>query len=272
MPNTDIARKCITGYRSENGKEWVCATCKISIKEDRIPKLSIANGMGFPPKPAELNLCPLEERLISLRIPFMQIYELPRGRQYSVKGNVVNVPMDISHVVETLPRYIDRADTIPVKLKRKIAYTSSVYTQNVRPREVLNALLYLKNNTPLYSDVNVDENWLQDVLQNGLCLDRLQNADAEVELGPECNPLPLRDSVNAVDQISTADTETGTNNSNSSSNDICNEQERDGDCNDVVANDQIDDGDVDEIAAGAADTMLDAYALDPNHVLFPLVL
>jgi hypothetical protein len=51
--------------------------------------------MGFPEKPKKLDLYPLEERLISLRIPFIQIHQLPRGGQFSVKGNVVNLPVDI---------------------------------------------------------------------------------------------------------------------------------------------------------------------------------
>jgi hypothetical protein len=51
--------------------------------------------MGFPEKLKKLDLYPLEERLISLRIPFIQIHQLPRGGQFSVKGNVVNLPVDI---------------------------------------------------------------------------------------------------------------------------------------------------------------------------------
>ena len=63
--------------------------------------------MSFPEKPEELDLHSLEERLISFRIPFMQIRELPRGRQYSVKDNVLNVPVDIQPVVSALPRPLD---------------------------------------------------------------------------------------------------------------------------------------------------------------------
>jgi hypothetical protein len=64
--------------------------------------------MGFPEKPNELQLYPLEERLISLRIPFMQIRQLPRGGgQFSVKGNVVNVPVDVQPTINSLPRNMD---------------------------------------------------------------------------------------------------------------------------------------------------------------------
>lgn len=52
--------------------------------------------MSFPKKPAVLDLTPLEERLVSPRIPFMQIRELPRGGQLLIHGNVVNVPSDVT--------------------------------------------------------------------------------------------------------------------------------------------------------------------------------
>ena len=52
----------------------------------------VSNGMKLPDKPPELNLHQLEERLIALRIPSMQIKELPCGGQYSLRGNVINVP------------------------------------------------------------------------------------------------------------------------------------------------------------------------------------
>ena len=58
--------------------------------------------MGFPVKPQCFNLTPLEERLISRRIPFMQIRELSRGGQLSIHGNVVNVPADVNSTVSTV--------------------------------------------------------------------------------------------------------------------------------------------------------------------------
>ena len=60
------------------------------------PVCSRANKMGFSVKPQYLNLTTLEERLISSRIPFMQIHKLPRGGQLSIHGNVVNVPADVN--------------------------------------------------------------------------------------------------------------------------------------------------------------------------------
>ena len=69
----------------------------------KMPRWSIANHGGFHEKPHQLDLCNLEERLICPRIPFMQIRELPRGGQLSLKGNVVNVPVDVMPTITALP-------------------------------------------------------------------------------------------------------------------------------------------------------------------------
>mgnify|MGYP003692242583 CR=1 FL=1 len=86
--------------------------------------------MVWTEKPTELYLFPLEERLVSLRIPFMQIRELPRGGQYSVKGNGVNVPVDIQPTINSLPRRLDENITIPVKLKKKLSFQRFDYHEN----------------------------------------------------------------------------------------------------------------------------------------------
>ncbi|VDI23870.1 Hypothetical predicted protein [Mytilus galloprovincialis] len=92
--------------------EWICHTCLNAIKRQKIPRFAIANKMGFPQKPKELNLYPLEERLLSLRIPFMQIRQLPRGGQLSVKGNVVNVPVEVQPTINSLPHTLEKSGTI----------------------------------------------------------------------------------------------------------------------------------------------------------------
>ena len=69
--------------------------------------------------------------------------ELPRGRQLSIHGNVVNVPVDVNSVVNTLPRPVNESQIIPIKLKRKLRYKHHYQFQNVRPRKVLEAAKYL---------------------------------------------------------------------------------------------------------------------------------
>lgn len=52
----------------------------------------------------------------------MQIREILRGTQSSVKGNVMNVPVDIQPTISCLPRRFDENITIPVKLIRKYVF------------------------------------------------------------------------------------------------------------------------------------------------------
>ena len=163
--NVSFQPGILTGMKSVQDKEWICRTCLSNIKKNKVPKLSVLNGMKWPNKPAQLNLHPLEERLISLRIPFMQIRELPRGRQYCVKGNVINVPVEIQPTVNALPRQMDENFTIPVKLKKKLSYKKCDFTENVRPTAVLSALHWLMSGSELYknSGVQVDSSWAESV-------------------------------------------------------------------------------------------------------------
>ena len=140
---------------------WLCSTCKTALLERRIPKLAAANGMKFPEKPSALDLYELEERLIAPRLPFMQIRELARGRQFSMSGSVVNVPNPIETTMRLLPRPVSSMDTVAVKLKKRQQYKSAVYSENVRPVSVVNALQWLLQHSPLWQDLQIqfDDDW-----------------------------------------------------------------------------------------------------------------
>jgi len=98
------------------------------------------------------NFTPLEERLKSLCIPFMQIIlcELPRGGQLSIHGNVVNVLADVNSVVNTLPKPKNKSQTVPIKLK--CTYKCKYHNQfhNVRPRKVLETAKHLVKTNELF--------------------------------------------------------------------------------------------------------------------------
>ncbi|GIY20792.1 ATP-dependent DNA helicase [Caerostris darwini] len=109
-----------------------------------------------------IELNDLEERLVALRIPFMQIRELGRDRQYGIKGSVMNVPNDLHKSVDCLPRNVNDSATIYVKLKKRLSLKSHFMYQCVNPNRVYNAALYLMNK-PLYQlqNVNIDLEWLE---------------------------------------------------------------------------------------------------------------
>ena len=142
-----------TEFTSVGIEEWICHTCLSALRDSKLPKLSVANGMKWPDKPPELNLHQLEERLIALRIPFMQIRELPRRGQYSLKGNVINVPVDIQPTINCLPRPMDENFTVAIQLKKKLSYKKVDFKENVRPLRVLSALHWLMKNSELYKKI-----------------------------------------------------------------------------------------------------------------------
>ena len=172
IKNINISAKDVSLYctklLSVNKEEWICHTCLSTIRDGKVPKLSVANGMKWPEKPKELHLHQLEERLITLRIPFMHVRELPRGGQYSLKGNVINVPVDIQPAVSCLPRPMDESFTVAIQLKKKLTYKKVDFKENSRPLKVLTALQWLLTNSELYknSGINVANNWFQEVTES----------------------------------------------------------------------------------------------------------
>lgn len=87
-----------------------------------------------------LKLYLLEERLIFQRILFMQIRELFRGGQMFVKGNVVNVFVDIQLIVNVFFRQLDEYVIIVVKLKKRFFYKFVCFFENVCFNKVMNVL------------------------------------------------------------------------------------------------------------------------------------
>ena len=115
---------CLTRYKSIHDKEWICLTCKRGIYNDLVPKLSVANIIGFPECPPELELYPPEETLVASLLPFMTIHSLPvcghtANGQMLIVGNMVHVPNDISSTVNNLQHNLDEMGTVPIQLKRK---------------------------------------------------------------------------------------------------------------------------------------------------------
>ena len=71
--------ECSEGSTSVNDKEWLCRTCCFSIKQGKVPRLFVKNGMCFPEQPPDLQLYPMEEHLISPVLTFFQMKCNPIG-------------------------------------------------------------------------------------------------------------------------------------------------------------------------------------------------
>ena len=81
---------------SVNNKEWLCNTCKMHLKKNKVPPFAAVNGMQFKTKPPFLDLNELEWRLLAPRLAFVKLMQAPRGNQLKINGNIVTVPADMS--------------------------------------------------------------------------------------------------------------------------------------------------------------------------------
>ena len=111
------------------------------------------------------DLSPLEERMVSPYINFMQIRALKSfalNPQLGLKGSVVNIPIEINDILQVLPRKFDNMATIQVKLKRHMLHSSDYMFETIRPAVVCEALKYLQN-TPLYLkyQIKIDNHFFQ---------------------------------------------------------------------------------------------------------------
>ena len=154
-------------YISSDSKQWVCRTCDGALKKGNMPLQAKANGLQLCPMPSQLSgLNLLELRLISLRIPFMKMVALPSGKQRCIHGPTVNVPSKADTVCTVLPRLPSETELIPLKLKRKLAYRGHYMYDYISPEKVLTALRWLKQNNPLYVNIDINEEWVEQAMAN----------------------------------------------------------------------------------------------------------
>ncbi|CAB0002561.1 unnamed protein product, partial [Nesidiocoris tenuis] len=142
-----------------------CGTCFKHIKSLVIPKATANKNLTFPDLPASVKkLSPLELRMVSPYIPFMQIKSLMPNvlnGQQCIKGSVVNIEVDIKEMTDVLPRNFDNLSTVQLKLKRHIEHKSHYMYETIKPQNVCDALVDLIQ-TPLYvkHGITADESFL----------------------------------------------------------------------------------------------------------------
>lgn len=67
-----------------------CSTCRNSLRDDKVPTLSITNGFTYPELPPDMpHMDIITERLVAMRLPFMQIRRLCHARGENFIVNVV---------------------------------------------------------------------------------------------------------------------------------------------------------------------------------------
>ena len=142
----------------------LCITCRKDIMSNKVPNLSLSNGLPFHDVPDCLKiLTELEERLISPRIPFMIIRSLGFYKQFGLKGNLVNVPMNVDTNVSVLPRSFSDTYTIQLKLMRQMKNKNAFMYETIRPKVVHTAVKYLVEQE-LYKDegIVISHDWMKE--------------------------------------------------------------------------------------------------------------
>ena len=142
----------------------LCWNCHKFIINNKMPRISEANGLVLDEIPPELKLKELEQQTIAKTLLFMKIRRLPKWRMKAIYNRVINVPLnddDVATTITKLPRTPDDAK-IAVVLKRKLEYKTLEGCEYIRPNHLRSALKILKENgNKYYQDIILDENVLE---------------------------------------------------------------------------------------------------------------
>ena len=85
---------------------------------------------------------------------------------------ICNVPVECDDTCKILPRPPEQSGIIMLKLKRKLQFRGHVYFQGVRPQFIYNALNWLKLNSPLYSNIEIN---IENINTELMCLEGHNN-------------------------------------------------------------------------------------------------
>ena len=130
--------------------------------------------MGFPAQPKELMLNGMEECFTAPRLTLFQMRDLPCGGQKSVRGNSINLPIDIAPTVDMLPHTLDNTETIAINYKCHLCYKGCAFKQeNILPAAVWKAVNYLMTHSQMYRnlDIQLDTSWITNIesCDSGTC-------------------------------------------------------------------------------------------------------
>ncbi|XP_071150937.1 uncharacterized protein, partial [Mytilus edulis] len=158
---SSCANQCQNTCEIINHKQWICFTCHYHVLKGQLPADAYVNGLQLPHIPDQLNsLNKLEKQLISIRIPFMKIIQLPKGNQRGFIGPCVSVPTDVEKTTNVLPRCETETELIRCKLKRKLEYKGYTQYEYVSRKKICNGLKYLQEKNPYYHDKLLNKQWI----------------------------------------------------------------------------------------------------------------
>ena len=165
----------------------ICLCCEKELKNKRIPKNSLSNNLDFGLVPNELKgLSPQEQQMISIYVCSTTIVRMQRTdtSQLGTIGGIAYVMNDLATYCKTLPRPPEDLGIVYIRVLKPMLNGNdaikSMWTFEIRPYKIREALLWLKANNPLYRDVNLNFDLLDSWATNSI-LD-LNIRDVEVDM------------------------------------------------------------------------------------------
>ncbi|CAB4010472.1 Hypothetical predicted protein, partial [Paramuricea clavata] len=115
----------------------------------------------------------------------MRVYIKPGG-QRGYSGHCINLPQNVKELAMSLPRYPKDLAVIIVKAKGR---ENTFRDVTVRKQKVQNALVWLINNNPHYSELLINEDALNSLPENGVPPDLMTvETDDDIVSDDNCSP------------------------------------------------------------------------------------
>src|ERR1700678_1083309 len=167
--------------KNGNPQLQLCKTCHYSLRKGKRPPLSLANGTYLGPVPSELSdLTPIEEAMIARCRAKCWIVQLKEENstvvmpetQRGLHGHIIIYPQHPSEIAKILPPSInDLLTPICVLFVGSNPPTLEWLREKAKPlcvrrEKVHNALKWLKENNPLYVDIEINTDLLNSLDEN----------------------------------------------------------------------------------------------------------
>jgi hypothetical protein len=168
----------------------VCNTCYKTLLSNKVPRFATINGFYYPPFPSDLPpLDPISERLVSPRLPFIQIRRLRflHGSSKGIAGQVINIPVDVNEMVSELPRQLDDDLAFNVHIKRHLIHKSTYLTGYVKKSVVKRWLRFLVTK-PLCLGIRTNESLYREY-DNSPALAPVPEVEADSSGEPMIEPI-----------------------------------------------------------------------------------
>lgn len=181
----------------------VCISCANCIRQQKIPKNALANGLWIGDIPKELSdLTWIEKRLIARVRLLTYVVQVSSGRQ-KMKGNVIAFANPTPKIYSILPPPLDELDQLlAVVFVGPTRPTDEELRRTpllVRRNSVAIALRWLKLNHTDYHDIDISENNLNEYPSNDIPLTFIYSY-ATTNKGPENTSVHDTDEDDGIDE------------------------------------------------------------------------